>query len=87
MSFRGLPNQLALQLQFPCLSSRMQLQEIIPLRHSQEFSATTATRFNGFQIEHVLILKRMVHLPSDTKLLLTKNYSEILFLRNYKFHA
>ena len=27
---RGLPNQLALQLQFPCFSSRIQLQEIIP---------------------------------------------------------
>ena len=38
-AFGGLPNYLALQLQFPCLSSRMQLQEKIPIRNSQEFSA------------------------------------------------
>ena len=56
--FRGLQLQLSgvfridrhRQLQFPCSSSRMQLQERIPLRNSQEFSAITIAWFNGFQI-------------------------------------
>ena len=39
----------------------MQLQEIIPLRSSQECSAIAVTRFNGFQIKNVVISKRMVH--------------------------
>ena len=41
---RGLPNELALQLQFAgFFSSKMQLQEIVPLRNSQGFSANTVT--------------------------------------------
>ena len=42
-SFQCLSNKLALQLQFPWFSSRMQLQEIIPLRNFQEFPAITVT--------------------------------------------
>ena len=33
-----------------CFSCRMQLQEVTPLRNSQEFPAATVTWFNGFQI-------------------------------------
>ena len=39
---------------------RMELQEIIPLRNSQAFSAITVTWFNGFRIKAVMISKRMV---------------------------
>ena len=42
-SFQGLPNQLALQLQFLVFSSRTQLQEIIPLGNAQEISAIAVT--------------------------------------------
>ena len=38
----------------------MQLQEIIPLGDSQEFSAITVTWPNGFRIKNVMISKRMV---------------------------
>ena len=49
-AFGGLPNSLALQLQFPCFSNRMQLQEITPLRDFQSFSAITLTWFNCFRL-------------------------------------
>ena len=38
----------------------MQLQEVLPLRDSQEFYAITVTWFNCFRIQNVMILKRMV---------------------------
>ena len=38
----------------------MQLQERIPLRNSQEFSAIAVTWFNGFWIKNVMLSKRMV---------------------------
>ena len=47
----------------------MQLQEIIPLRNSQEFLAITVTWFNCFRIKNVMISKRMVcqdHFPLPT---------------------
>ena len=39
---------------------RMELQETIPLRNSQEFSAITVIWFNGFRIRNVMVSKRMV---------------------------
>ena len=42
------------------LSSRTQLQEIIPLSNFQVFSAVPVTWFNGFQIKNVMVSKRMV---------------------------
>ena len=40
-SFRALSNEFALQLQLPCSSNRVQLQEIIPGWNFQSFSAIT----------------------------------------------
>ena len=36
-AFRGLSNYFALQLQFPCFCSKMQLHEIIPLGNFKNF--------------------------------------------------
>ena len=58
--FRWLQLQLSEVLQFPCFSCRMHLQQIIPVRNSQEFSAITVTWFNAFRIKNVMISKRMV---------------------------
>ena len=59
-AFRGLPNQLTLQLQFPCFCSKVQLHEIISLGNFQEFSAIKVTWFDGFRILNEWISKRMV---------------------------
>ena len=69
-SFQGSSNLLALQFQFPCFSSKMQSQEIIPFRHSQEFlvMTVTCTWFNGFQIKIVMILKSGTSLAETTLL-------------------
>ena len=42
-SFELISMALALQLQFPCSFSRMELQKSSSLRHFQEFSAITVT--------------------------------------------
>ena len=39
-------------------------------------------KFPGMRVTHTRL-----QVPSDTKLLLTKNYSKILFLKNYESHA
>ena len=44
-------------MQFPCFLRRMQLQEIISLRNSQDFSAITVPWFNCFRIRNVMISK------------------------------
>ena len=49
-SFQGSSELISIAVTVSLFSMRMQLQEIIPLWNSQEFSAITFTRFNGLQI-------------------------------------
>ena len=59
-SFQGSSELISTTVTVFLFSCRLQLQETIPLRHSQEFSAVTVTWFNGFRIRNLMISKRMV---------------------------
>ena len=61
----------------------MLLQKIISLRNFQDFAAITVTSFNGFEIQNVMILKRMVMYiarSGHTDLELHRNHSVIFSL-------
>ena len=62
-SFQGSSELVSITVTVSLFFLQMQWQEIIPLRHSQEFSAITVTWFNGFWIRNVMISKGMVRYP------------------------
>ena len=51
-SFQGSSELISITVTFSLFACRMELQERIPLRNSQEFSAITVTWSNGFRIEN-----------------------------------
>ena len=57
-SFQGSSELNSITVSVSLFSSKTQLREIIPLRSSQEFSASTVTWFNGFQILNVMVSLR-----------------------------